>query len=250
MIPFLDRKRFVRSLIKVAGADRMAMQVPTPHVRRRQSLHESTQVPVLQRPQHQVPMVWHQTIAENTQGNLGLCLRQDLFKGGVIRLLVKNLIAGISTIENVEDHSPRRVAWCTWHVNQNKGPEPATGTSTFNWTYPLFLFRKRDVIKMLSPRGVSLWEKKENPLSIWTVDCSSSSIVAGKKSNAMEAAVASLEFNTAKLQRVTIRDPKIQSRRVNIGMIISCTCSDWIDEQLEIVKKAANEIISLREQED
>lgn len=67
----------------------MAVQMPTPHVRRRQSLHESTQVAILQRPQDQVPVVWHQAVTEDSEGNLNLRLRQHLFKAAKSACLSK-----------------------------------------------------------------------------------------------------------------------------------------------------------------
>jgi len=53
MVIIFDGKRLVGSLVQMARPDRFVMQVPTPNMRRCQSLHKATQIPVMQRPEHQ-----------------------------------------------------------------------------------------------------------------------------------------------------------------------------------------------------
>ena len=52
-----DGERLESSLVEVPGADAVPVQVPAPHVRRREAVHEGLQIPVAVRPQDEVPVL-------------------------------------------------------------------------------------------------------------------------------------------------------------------------------------------------
>jgi hypothetical protein len=120
----------------MARTDRMPVQMPTTDMSCRQALHESTEVAIVKWPQDHVPVVWHQTIAENSYEDIRLRLRQDFFKCRIIRVIVKNSIAGISTVQNVADHSSRRLAYGSWHLAEimpkSTGRQPVIGLIPFS----------------------------------------------------------------------------------------------------------------------
>ncbi len=80
-------------------------------------------------------MIRHEAIAENAHKDFGLSFCQDFFERGIVSVIDENPIPGISTIEYVKDHSPRRLACCSWHANEDIPRKRLL--STINWTYPL-----------------------------------------------------------------------------------------------------------------
>ena len=102
----------------MSRADRMMIQVPASDVSRGEPLRKSAQIAVLDGPQDQMPMIGHQTIAENPHEDLLLRLGQHLFEGRIIRVPAKNLTPRVSSIENVENHSARRIECSSWHTLQ------------------------------------------------------------------------------------------------------------------------------------
>ncbi len=67
MVILLNWKTLEPPLIDVAGARRMTMGMPSLHVRVREPAHEFSKLPILSRPDHQMPVVGHQT-PELTKG--------------------------------------------------------------------------------------------------------------------------------------------------------------------------------------
>ena len=85
-----------------------------------------------------MPVIRHKAITQDAYKDFGLSFCQDFLERGKVSVIVENPIPGISTVEYVKDHSPRRLACCSWHANENiprKRP-----LSTFIWTYPLFFY--------------------------------------------------------------------------------------------------------------
>ena len=64
-------------------------------------------------------------------------------KRGIVSEIVENPIPGISTIENVNDHSARRLACYSWYAKE-KIPRKR-GFSTFIWSYPVFFDAERSL---------------------------------------------------------------------------------------------------------
>ena len=83
------RERFVPPLIHVSVAHALLVFLPPPHVRDRQALHESPELPVLARPDDQGPVVGHQAVRQQTRGEALLRLRQDVLEGGVVGVIVE-----------------------------------------------------------------------------------------------------------------------------------------------------------------
>jgi hypothetical protein len=120
----------------VAGSDGIMMQMPATDMCCGQPLHETRQVAILQRPQDQMPVIRHEAIAQNADKNFGLSFCQDFFERGIVSVISENRIPTISTVDYVKDHSPRRLACCSWHADDDiprKRP-----LSNMIWTYPRF----------------------------------------------------------------------------------------------------------------
>ena len=122
MIVFLDRKRLVGSLIQMAGSDGVPVEVPASNVGRRQSLHETPQVSIVQRPKYQVPMNRHQAIAQNPNEHLFPSHQQHLLEGRIVGVLTKDLDPRVPAVENVENHSSRSETCGAWHDRPRTWP--------------------------------------------------------------------------------------------------------------------------------
>ena len=112
------------------------MQVPVTHTRCGSPLQETPQVTILQRPQDQLPVIRHEGIAQHAHKNFGLSFCQGFFERGIVSVIGENPIMGISTVEYVKDHSPRRLACCSWYANEKISRKRPL--SKIIWTYPLF----------------------------------------------------------------------------------------------------------------
>lgn len=85
--------------------DRVAMQMPTADVRDRQALHEAAHVAVAARPEHQVPMIRHQAVAQQPHAEPLGGLSQNQLERPIVGVLSENLHAGIPAIEHMKDPS-------------------------------------------------------------------------------------------------------------------------------------------------
>jgi len=94
-------------LIQMTGTCSRAMRVPALRVREGYQAHVVGEVPIVPRPQHEMPVVRHQTPRENTHGNTILNFSERAFEIQVIRILLEYLQTCIRAIENVV-HKP---AW-------------------------------------------------------------------------------------------------------------------------------------------
>src|ERR1051325_7597230 len=119
MLITLNRKRFVNPLINMPAPCTVPMLMPAPHVPHRQPLHESPQLAVLPRPEHQMPMIRHQTIPQQPHRNDLQCLLQGLLKRQIIPLLQKDSHPAIPPVEHMKHHPTRRNSIVSWHPSKD-----------------------------------------------------------------------------------------------------------------------------------
>ena len=110
-----DRKGLVRSLINVSTTDCLTAHVPTAHVGNRQAVHELGQVPIVFGPEHEMPMVGHNQVAQNAHRLLRQRFPHHLLEGREVGILAENPRASIRTIDDVKNHSPRSYTRCSRH---------------------------------------------------------------------------------------------------------------------------------------
>src|SRR4029079_7400901 len=93
MVIRFDGEGFIRSLIEMTIADALSKQSPASDVGGRQALHEVAELAVLARPEHEMPVVGHQTPGEYPQRNALGCLVHHPQKRQVIAFGFKDLAA-------------------------------------------------------------------------------------------------------------------------------------------------------------
>jgi hypothetical protein len=66
-------------------------------------------------PEQQVPVIRHQTIGGNADAGLGVGLRQNLFKGGVVSGLLKQRESADATVQDVIGEVSSSETWTARH---------------------------------------------------------------------------------------------------------------------------------------
>ena len=115
MFILLNRKRLEPPLVQRTLPAGVVVSVVPLGVGDRQPTHELRQIAVVCRPKQQVPMVGHQTVAQEADRLPVLGLPQDLFEGGVIAVFMKEGGAAHSPIEHVVDITTGIAAQASWH---------------------------------------------------------------------------------------------------------------------------------------
>src|SRR3972149_4885229 len=77
--------------------------MPAPNVGCRQAVHEGRQVTIPVRPQHEVPVLGHDAIGQDTHGHLFGGSNEYAFESAVILGLLKDDAPTIGAVEHVED---------------------------------------------------------------------------------------------------------------------------------------------------
>ena len=115
MVVVLDRKCLEASLIQMSAAGRVMVSVPALRVRQRQPAQKRGQFAILFRPKEEMPMVRHETIAE--QPNVGPVHRFD--KNPLERLEIGILLEqrppGHASIGRMVNITPGSDASDSWH---------------------------------------------------------------------------------------------------------------------------------------
>ena len=93
----------------MADADALPVWVPPSYVGRGHPTHELAELAILSRPDHQVPMIGHQTIGQQSHRHMRERVWQQTLERTVIRLVVKDLRASVSTVREVKEHTTRKV---------------------------------------------------------------------------------------------------------------------------------------------
>ena len=101
----LHREGLEAALVEMARPDGAVVRVPPLRVSQRQPSHEFGQIAVASRPQHQVPMIRHQAIRQNSYLHAVQSFFQHTLESRVVFQLLKNRRASIRAIENVKHNS-------------------------------------------------------------------------------------------------------------------------------------------------
>ena len=99
--------------------------VPAHCVRMSQPTEEIRQFAVFPGPEQEMPMIWHQTISQNSRGMLLLGFHQDPLESRVIRILFKQRQSRHRTIQSVVHKSAGSNASYAWHARKLAFP-PST----------------------------------------------------------------------------------------------------------------------------
>src|SRR5713226_1732044 len=128
---------------------RVVVGVMAPDMRHAHPRHEARQVAIPLGPQHQVPVIGHQTIPQQIHRHAGLSLREDAHERVVVRRLVKQPLPAVPAVQTMIDHSAPRGSALPWHhggvytvaieiAKWVVAPFPRSSKSQNGW-WPLFL---------------------------------------------------------------------------------------------------------------
>src|SRR5439155_15475107 len=129
----LHWKRFEPALVQVPGTDRTAGRMPALGVCHGQPAKERGQITIGTWPHHQVPVIGHHTIGEESHPHPLTRFRQHSLERLIITILGKELHSGISTVQDViyqptQGYAARSrhaitLPTAKWRVKKN-APEP------------------------------------------------------------------------------------------------------------------------------
>jgi hypothetical protein len=108
-------KGLVAPLIDVTGAGGLSPSVPSLAVSRGQPRHERRQFAVDSGPQHQVEVVWHETVRQTPHRHALLRLAKYPEESAVVLGSIKKLQSPDSPIQDVEDDTGRSGPRSVWH---------------------------------------------------------------------------------------------------------------------------------------
>jgi hypothetical protein len=99
VVVVLNGKRLESPLPDMTAA--VVVPMVAADVRRHQPLHPTAQITIFVRPEQKVEMVVQQAVPDQSHANFVVCLPHQIDEGKKIFRLVKNVIAGIPTVQNV-----------------------------------------------------------------------------------------------------------------------------------------------------
>jgi hypothetical protein len=94
----------------------MPVGVPTLGVRQRQPTHERGKISILARPNHQVPMIRHHAIGQQTHLHSPHRVGEDLLERFVVFRLVKDAHPGIGPVQHVVHQPAGNNSFCSSHA--------------------------------------------------------------------------------------------------------------------------------------
>jgi len=97
----LDREAFETALIQWPGTRRVVVGVPALCVRDGDEPEELRELSIFRRPQHHVPMIGHQAIAQQPHRQPLMHMGQHLLEGQVVGILQKDRVAGDGPVQHV-----------------------------------------------------------------------------------------------------------------------------------------------------
>jgi hypothetical protein len=116
MVVLSDWERLEPSLPDMAA--RLIMLVITTNVRGHEPHHEVAEVTIVERPNRQVKMVGHETIAQQTDGSPFFRLLQKFEERVEVPRLVEDGVTGIAAIQHVIAIAASRRACSAWHIEK------------------------------------------------------------------------------------------------------------------------------------
>ena len=120
VLVLIDRKRLKTPLPHVAAA--VVVPMVAADMGGEQPLHPAAQVAVAARPEHEVEMVGHQHVAQDSQRQPLVGLRHQFEEGGVVAIFVKHFGPRIAAIEHVVAHPTGGRPRCSGHAGQPTAP--------------------------------------------------------------------------------------------------------------------------------
>ena len=128
----------------------VVQMIPT-HVSGHQPLHPPTQITISMGPEHEMKMVGHQAVADQSDWNLFVSLLHQRHEGSVVVIVMKNISPPVAPIEHVINESPLRCSRCSSHAkNLQRTDQPVketaiskTGTGSVLGACPRFRYRNR-----------------------------------------------------------------------------------------------------------
>jgi hypothetical protein len=109
LVVVLNGKRLESSLPDMTTA--VIVTMVAADMRRHQPLHATAQITIFVRPEKQVEMVIQQAVPDQSHANFVGCLPHQIDDREKIVRLVKNVIAGIPTVQNVIKKPTLRRSW-------------------------------------------------------------------------------------------------------------------------------------------
>ena len=110
MLVGFDGERLESSLVQVPGADGVPVQMPAPHVCRREAVHEGVQIAVAVRPEDEVPVAGHHAVGEDAHRDAFERASNNPFDCVVVAGVFEDLRASVGAVEDVEEHVPGSAA--------------------------------------------------------------------------------------------------------------------------------------------
>ena len=104
----LDDEGLESPLIKMTRARCTPMRVPALRVRQGDQAHVIREMTILERPKHQMPMVWHEAPREKTHRNSRSRFGKNSLESEVVLVPVEDPTTRISAIEHVINESAWR----------------------------------------------------------------------------------------------------------------------------------------------
>jgi hypothetical protein len=115
----LNGKTLEAALIKMPITDLVIMLLPAPRVCHGQARHEGGELPVLRRAEQQMPVIGHDAVSKELDGNGRQGVGEDAFKGGKVFILAEDFAASDAAVEHVKDHSTGSDAGGTRHEGED-----------------------------------------------------------------------------------------------------------------------------------
>lgn len=115
----LHRKALVPPLVHMPHPGSSVGCVITLGMRQSHPLHKCRQIPILPRPQQQMPVIAHHTISANTHPSPLLPFGECLLKRLKIPLLLKYPQTPIGAVKNVIKITPKSFSLRSWHNNRS-----------------------------------------------------------------------------------------------------------------------------------
>src|SRR6185312_5289513 len=103
------------TLIQRAEADQFSQMSPSLHVSHGEPEHEAGEIFVVLRPEHQVPMIGHKTVAQDSHRHALLSLNQQSLECGIIALPGEESHLAAAAIEDVINDPARHLSCASWH---------------------------------------------------------------------------------------------------------------------------------------
>ena len=132
MIVLLDRKRFESPLINRTAARRVVMRMPALRVGDRQPSHVFRQVLIAHWPEHQVPMIGHQTETQQTHRDVLASFFEHVLKGGIVVVRAEDLLSTDGAVKDVKDvptGTESRTSRHGWDLQEDLSTTPPSFTN-------------------------------------------------------------------------------------------------------------------------